>query len=74
VWYGVLFASATPRDILRRTSAEVARLAKQPVVRERFASGGMDAVSNTPEEFAALIKQEAAKWKKVVAAANIRID
>lgn len=74
IWYGLLYPAGTPRAIVAQTSAEIARLAKQPVVRERFANGGMDAMSNTPEEFAALIKREAAKWKKVVASANIKID
>lgn len=74
VWYGVLFPAGTPRAIAERASGEIARLAKQPGVRDRFAAGGMDAMSNTPEEFTAQIRREAAKWRKVVTAANIRID
>ena len=74
VWYGLLFAAGTPRGIVQKTSVEVARLAKEPAVRERFASGGMDPISNTPEQFAALIRQDVAKWKKVVTAANIKME
>ena len=74
VWYGMLYPAGTPPAIVSKAAAEIARLSKQPALRERFAAGGMDAMSNTPEEFAALIRKEAAKWKKVVAAANIRID
>jgi tripartite-type tricarboxylate transporter receptor subunit TctC len=74
VWYGLLYTAGTPREIVARTSTEIARMAKEPVIRDRFAAGGMDALSNSPEEFAALIKREAAKWKKVVAAANIKIE
>jgi tripartite-type tricarboxylate transporter receptor subunit TctC len=74
VWYGLLFPAGTPREVVARAAGEVARLTQQPVVRERFSSGGMDAMSNTPEEFAALIRKEAAKWKKVVAAAHIKLE
>jgi len=74
VWYGVLTTAGTPRAVVARASEEVARLARQPAVRERFASQGMDAMSNSPDEFAALIKRETAKWKKVVASANIKLD
>lgn len=74
VWYGVLLPAGVPRAILQRASAELARLAKQPTVRERFSAGGMEAVSNTPEEFTTLIRQEGARWKKIAASANLRLD
>lgn len=74
VWYGMLFPRGVPRAVLDRASAEIARLARQASVRERFASGGMEAVSNTPEEFAALIKREGQRWRKIAASANIRLD
>jgi tripartite-type tricarboxylate transporter receptor subunit TctC len=74
VWYGMLYPAGAPQAIVTKAAAEIARLSKQPAVRERFAAGGMDAMSNTPQEFAALIRKDAAKWKKVVSAANIRID
>jgi tripartite-type tricarboxylate transporter receptor subunit TctC len=74
VWYGVLFTAGTPRAIVHKTSDAIAALAKLPAMRERFTAGGMEPLANTPEEFAALIKREAAKWKKLVADANIKID
>jgi tripartite-type tricarboxylate transporter receptor subunit TctC len=45
-----------------------------PDVRERFAVLGLDAVANTPEQFAAQIKIEIAKWAKVIRGANIKMD
>lgn len=74
VWYGVLCTAGTPREIVMRVSNEIARLAKQPLVRERFSGGGMEALANSPEEFTALIKRDAAKWRKVVTAANIKVE
>jgi len=74
VWYGVLMPRGVNRSILERASSELARLAKQPTVRERFSSGGMEAVSNSPEEFTSLIKQEGQRWKKIAASANIKLE
>lgn len=74
VWYGIAVAAGTPRGIVNRISAEIGRLAKQPAIRERFSSGGMEAVSNTPDEFSALIRQEGQRWRKIAASANIRLD
>jgi tripartite-type tricarboxylate transporter receptor subunit TctC len=74
VWYGVLCPAGTPRELVIRASNEIARLAKLPVIRERFSAGGMEALANSPEEFAALIKRDAAKWRKVVTAANIKVE
>lgn len=74
VWYGIAVAAGTPRSIVNRISAEIGKLAKQPAIRDRFSSGGMDAVSNTPDEFSALIKQEGQRWRKIAASANIKLD
>ena len=74
VWYGLLFAAGTARGIVQKTSAEVARLAKQPAVRERYSALGMEPTSSTPEAFASLIKRDVATWKKVVATANIKLE
>jgi tripartite-type tricarboxylate transporter receptor subunit TctC len=59
---------------VNRISSEIGKLAKQQATRDRFSSGGMEAVSNTPDEFSALIKQEGQRWKKIAASANIRLD
>jgi tripartite-type tricarboxylate transporter receptor subunit TctC len=74
VWYGIAVPAGVPRNIVDRISGEIAKLATRPAIRERFTSGGMEAVSNTPDEFAALIRQEGQRWKKIAAAANIRLE
>jgi tripartite-type tricarboxylate transporter receptor subunit TctC len=74
VWYGMLFPAGTPPAIVSRAANEIASLAKDPTMRSRFSSGGMDAMSNTPQEFTALIRKDAAQWKKVVTTAGIEIQ
>jgi tripartite-type tricarboxylate transporter receptor subunit TctC len=74
VWYGLLFTGGTPRDIVAKTNAEVARVLKSPAVAERYASAGLEPVVTSPEEFAAMIKNEIPKWQKVVKAAGLKAD
>ncbi len=73
-WYGVLAPANTPRTIVTRLNAELARIVQLPEVRDRLATAGYDAVSSTPEEFARLIKADLAKWQKVVKASGARVD
>jgi len=73
-WYGLFAPAGTPRELVRRISAEVARAYTNPQARERLAQIGMDPVGSTPEEFVSFLRTEIAKWSKVVKEANIRID
>jgi tripartite-type tricarboxylate transporter receptor subunit TctC len=74
VWYGLLFTGGTPREIVNKTNAEIVRVLKSPAVAERYASAGLEPVTTTPEEFAAMIKSEIPKWQKVVRAAGLKAD
>ncbi len=74
VWFAVLAPAATPRDIVNRLNAEIVKAINTPDMRQRLAQQGADAIGNTPEEFAAIIKRDLAKWAKVVKDANIKLD
>ena len=74
VWYGVMVPGGTPRPIIAKLHAEIAKLLKSPATSERYAAAGLEPVSNTPDEFAALLKREIPQWKKVAQDANIRAD
>jgi len=71
-WYGVLAPAGTPRPIITRLHAEAVRVLQQPDIRERFLSDGAEAVGSSPEEFAAFIRAETAKWAKVIKDAGLR--
>ena len=71
-WYGLLGPARMPKDVLARLSTEIIRIAKNPEVRELLKKRGATAVGSTPEEFAAFITTDHAKWSKVVKAANIK--
>ena len=73
-WNGILVPAGTPRAIVDRLNTEIVRILKSPAVLERLVQDGADPAPTTPEEFAAFIRSETAKWAKVVQAAHIRID
>jgi tripartite-type tricarboxylate transporter receptor subunit TctC len=60
--------------IVSRIHAAVLKALAQPVVRERFAGMGVDIVGSTPAEFAALIKEDFARWTRVVQATGVKPD
>ncbi|MDB5926397.1 MAG: hypothetical protein JWN13_5333 [Betaproteobacteria bacterium] len=70
-WYGVLAPAATPRPIVQKLNSEIVRIARTPDVRERLAADGADPVGSSPEEFAAYIKRELARWARVIEQARI---
>ena len=74
VWYGMLAPAKTPRVIVAKLNTEINRALKNPTLVQRFATAGLDAAGGTPEAFERLIKSEIPKWRKVVAAANIKVD
>lgn len=74
VWYGMVAPGGTPRAIVEKLSAEVARVLRTQAISERFAAMRIEPIHNTPEQFAELIRDETAKWRKIVQSANIRAD
>jgi tripartite-type tricarboxylate transporter receptor subunit TctC len=70
-WYGLLAPAGTPKDIVNRLNKEMVAILQTPAIKERFATDGAQPVANTPEQFAAYIRTELAKWEKVARAAGI---
>ena len=66
LWFGLLAPAATPREVIAALAAGVQRAAKDPDMRRRLEEQGGDPVGSTPEEFAALLREEVAKWAEVV--------
>jgi len=74
IWYGVVAPGATPKNVIARLNAEIVRVMKLPEIRERFTGLGADPATSSPEEFSALIRDEYARWAKLIQAANIRAE
>ena len=70
-WYGLFLPVGVPKDIAQKLHAEFIKALNAPEVREFLAREGATPVGNTPEEFAAYLKADIAKWRKVIADAKI---
>ena len=73
-WVGLLAPAATPRAVIDRLQTETAAVLQMPEVKERYAVLGIEPVGNKPEEYAAQIRADLARWAPVVKQANIRIE
>ena len=73
-WYGVMVPAGVPKDILGKLHTEIVRILKLPDVQKRFQGEGGTVTPDTPEQFAAFIKSEIAKWGKAVKDSGARVD
>ena len=73
-WHAVFAPRGTPNEIVLRLNAEIARGLKAQDARERLGAFGAEPMATTPEEFAAYLKTEMAKWQKIVKDAGLRAD
>lgn len=71
-WYGLLAPAALPEHLLKRLHPAVVTAMSSKDVQERLQALGAEAMTNTPGQFAALIKEEITKWAKVVRSAGIK--
>lgn len=73
-WNGICAPAGTPKEIIARLNAELVKVVRSPAMHERFAAQGDAPIGDTPEEFAAVIKADNAKWGPIIRAAGIRIE
>jgi tripartite-type tricarboxylate transporter receptor subunit TctC len=74
IWYGVVAPAGTPRDVIVRINREIVKVMQTPDVREKFAQQGIEPETSTPERFAQLIRDEYARWSKVIRTTGIRLE
>lgn len=72
-WYGLFAKAGTPPDVIKTLSAAIAKVVQDPALNQKFESQGVEFVAGSPEELAALVKKDTAKWKRVIDEANIEI-
>ena len=70
-WYGLFAPAGTPREIIAWLHREATATLRATNIKERLAVDGLEVVANSPDEFAALIKADIAKWTKVVKAVGM---
>ena len=73
-WVLFLAPAGTPREIVQRLSAETAKIVNSPELRARFEQLGIEGVGNSPEQAAAFLNDEIAKWAKVINTAGVKAE
>lgn len=74
VWWGMFAPAGVPHELITRINGAVVRGLRAQEVVSRLASEGVDIAATSPAEFAAFIRDETAKWSRVVKAAGIKVE
>ncbi len=73
-WHGILAPAGVPRAVIDKLSAEVAKILATPDTKEKLLAQGLEPFISSPDQLAALMKADMAKWGKVIKDANIKMD
>ena len=74
VWLGVFMPNGVPKEILTKVNADIAQVLQSPEVRTSLAAQGIEPITSTPEALAQTIRDDHARWGKVIREANIKAD
>jgi tripartite-type tricarboxylate transporter receptor subunit TctC len=73
-WFGLMAPKGTPRAVVDKVYQDTAKVLQSAEVRTRFGELGMQPVGNTPAAFAQAIKEESARWAKIIKVRNLYVD
>jgi tripartite-type tricarboxylate transporter receptor subunit TctC len=73
-WFGLFAPAGTPREVITRLNGELVRIVATPDMKARLLAQGADPISVTPEQFRAFVKNELARWGKVVKTVGIKVE
>ena len=71
-WNGLTAPARTPKDVIGKINTDVVKIMKSPELIERLKAEGSDPVGNTPDQYAAFLRDEITKWRKVIKFANVK--
>jgi tripartite-type tricarboxylate transporter receptor subunit TctC len=73
-WYGLMVPAGTPGDVIARLNAASATALGHPEVKQRFAPTDLEPAHSTPEQFGTHVRNEVAKWGKIIKASGMKAD
>jgi tripartite-type tricarboxylate transporter receptor subunit TctC len=73
-WFGILAPARTAADVVNRLNGEILQIVAQPAVRDQLLKMGFEIVPNTPQEYSAFLKQEHARWGKIIRDLNLKAE
>ena len=72
--FGVLAPAKTPAAVIGRLNQEIVKILNSPDIKERLSAQGLEAAGGTPQQYAAHLREELAKYGRIVKAAGIKLD
>jgi tripartite-type tricarboxylate transporter receptor subunit TctC len=73
-WYGALLPANTPQNIVSTLNREMVRAIKAPDIRDKLTTEGAQVIGSTPEEFAAYLRKDIDRWRKLVPSLGLRAE
>jgi tripartite-type tricarboxylate transporter receptor subunit TctC len=73
-WFGVVVPAGTPAAIINRLNSEIVAALALPEIRDKALAAGAEPLTNTPQEFAAMMREETRKWAQVIRTAGIKLQ
>jgi len=73
-WFGILGPSKLPKDIVAKLNADINKALKDPKLEKQLSDQGADVATGTPEQFAALIRDDIPRWGKLVKDSGAKVD
>ena len=73
-WFGMLAPAGTPKDIVARLNADMVKIIQSPEFRKKTDDIGADPIANTPEQMARQIKDDTARFARLVKEAKVSLD
>jgi tripartite-type tricarboxylate transporter receptor subunit TctC len=73
-WVAMVAPAATPKPVIERLHGALARMFADPAMRERFEAQGCDIAAGTPEDLGRVLREDQAKWERIVRAKNITVE
>jgi tripartite-type tricarboxylate transporter receptor subunit TctC len=73
-WFGILAPARTPADIVNKLNGDILQIVTQPAVRDQLLKMGFEIVPNTPQEFSAFLREEHARWGKIIRDLNLKAE
>jgi tripartite-type tricarboxylate transporter receptor subunit TctC len=74
VWQSMVAPAKTPPEIIAKLNAAVVKIMKMPDVKARLLTAGIEATSSSPQELAAFIRSEAARWAPIIKSTGLKVD
>lgn len=73
-WFGVLGPANLPKDVVAKLNADINKALKDPELQKKLGDQGADVAGSTPEQFAKLIRDDIARWGRIVKESGAKVD